>query len=137
MGEGACASHIHSHVILEALAEEVRGSMLFTTFLPLPCGQRFLHAANALVEMTRNRECVPYSFAVLKDDGTTHAAPHHTPHTPNKKFFKTIPILILKIHKMCYAKCASIYLQKPAKPQNTQTQNTQQTTKTHQTLGQI
>jgi hypothetical protein len=35
-------SRIRSHVILEALAEEVRGSTLFTTFLPLPCGQRFL-----------------------------------------------------------------------------------------------
>jgi hypothetical protein len=38
--EKSCgASRIHSHVILEALAEEVRGSTLFTTFLPLPAAK--------------------------------------------------------------------------------------------------
>jgi hypothetical protein len=38
--EKSCdVSRIHSHVILEALAEEVRGSTLFTTFLPLPAAK--------------------------------------------------------------------------------------------------
>jgi hypothetical protein len=63
-------SRIHSHVILER-SEEVRGSTLYTTFLPLPCGQRFLHAANALVEMTKWGEYVPYFFVALKNDGTS------------------------------------------------------------------
>jgi hypothetical protein len=54
VAEKSCgASRIHSHVILEALAEEVRGSTFFTTFLPLPCGQRFLHALRLV------RHCVP------------------------------------------------------------------------------
>jgi hypothetical protein len=46
-------SRIHSHVILEALAEEVRGSTLFTTFLPLPAAKISRLRLKPTLEMTR------------------------------------------------------------------------------------
>jgi hypothetical protein len=64
-------SSIHSHVILEAFAEEVRGSTLYTTFLPLPAAK----ISPFRLRFSRNdkvREYVPYSFVALKDDGTAH-----------------------------------------------------------------
>jgi hypothetical protein len=72
--EKSCgASRIHSHVILEALAEEVRGSTLFTTFLPLPCGQRFL--GNARNDKER-RVCAVLLRSHAPSRMTAHTSSH-------------------------------------------------------------
>jgi hypothetical protein len=64
--EKSCGvSRIHSHVILEALAEEVRGSMLFTTLHNIPavaCGKDFSATAYAYARNDKVKKYVPYFF---------------------------------------------------------------------------